>query len=85
MALAESAVIASLFTVMGIVIGIVAMLVATVVLPKLINKLTPDLDEGKEIKRGNAAVAQYFGRIVGAAIIGMAIIIGSAIIAGIHG
>ena len=85
MALVESTALAVGFTVVGIVIGFAAMLVATVLLPKLINRLTPNLDEGKEIKRGNNAVAQYFGRIVGAAILGMAIIIGSAIIAGIHG
>ncbi|MBI4015540.1 MAG: DUF350 domain-containing protein [Candidatus Aenigmarchaeota archaeon] len=85
MALVETTALAVGFTVVGIVIGFAAMLVATVLLPKLINRLTPDLDEGKEIKRGNNAVAQYFGRIVSAAILGMAIIIGSAIIAGIHG
>ncbi|MBI4214457.1 DUF350 domain-containing protein [archaeon] len=85
MTLVDSVVFATLFTVLGVVIGFIAMLIATVGLPALINKLTPDLDEGKEIRRGNIAVAQYFGQVVGASIIGVAIIIGSAIIAGIHG
>ncbi|MBI1973528.1 DUF350 domain-containing protein [Candidatus Micrarchaeota archaeon] len=73
------------FTVLGIVIGAVAMLLATVALPAIINRLTPDIDEGKEIRRGNVAVAQYFGHVVGSAVLGIAIIIGAAIIAGIHG
>jgi len=29
--------------------------------PRLIDRLTPNIDEGKEIARGNLAVAQYFG------------------------
>jgi len=35
--------------------------------------------------RGNLAVANYFGRVVQAAIIGMSIIIAAAIIAGFSG
>jgi hypothetical protein len=52
-------------------------------LPRLLNHVTPNVDEEREIARGNQAVAQYFGRVVGAAIIGVSLIIASAILAGV--
>lgn len=45
-----------------------------------INELTPDIDEIKEILRGNTAVANYFSRILAAFIIGISIILTSVII-----
>lgn len=52
-------------------------------IPAVFNKITPDMDEGKEILRGNRAVADYFGRIVAAAIIGVSIIIAAAVLGGL--
>ncbi len=52
-------------------------------IPALLNKLTPNIDEGKEIIRGNRAVGDYFGRIVSAAILGVSIIIAAAVLAGV--
>jgi|GEM_PF-2252139 Co/Zn/Cd efflux system component len=40
----------------------------------IINEITPDVDEIKEILRGNIAVSEYFSRIVSATIIGISII-----------
>ena len=52
-------------------------------IPAVFDKITPDMDEGKEIIRGNRAVADYFGRIVSAAILGVSIIIAAAVLAGL--
>ncbi len=41
------------------------------------------MDEGKEILRGNRAAAEYFGRIVSAAIIGVSVIIAAAVLGGL--
>ena len=65
------------------VVGIVLVLAATLVIPRLIERLTPNIDEDKEIARGNRAVAEYFGRVVAASIIGISIVIAAAILGGI--
>lgn len=46
----------------------------------VLNELTPDIDEIKEILRGNVAASQYFGRIISAFIIGISIILSTIII-----
>ncbi|NYZ77734.1 DUF350 domain-containing protein [Candidatus Micrarchaeota archaeon] len=76
---------ATFYTVLGGVLGILFMLLAVMIIPKIVNRLTPNIDEEKEIVNGNVAVARYFGGIVNAIIIGTSIIIAAAIIAGIHG
>ncbi len=48
-----------------------------------LSKLLQILTREKEIIRGNLAVAEYFGKIVSAGIIGISIIIAAAIIVGI--
>ena len=75
--------LAVVFTVVGGVIGVLLVLGASVAVPRIIERMTPNLDEGKEIARGNVAVAQYFGRIAGAAIIGVSIVVGAAVLGGI--
>ncbi|HOL62099.1 MAG: hypothetical protein N2Z60_09470 [Elusimicrobiales bacterium] len=40
----------------------------------IINEITPDIDEIKEILRGNTAVSEYYSRVVSAVIIGISII-----------
>ncbi|MBN2018894.1 MAG: DUF350 domain-containing protein [Sedimentisphaerales bacterium] len=74
---------ASVFILISAVVGIILISASTMVIPKLLDKLTPRIDEEKEIARGNIAVAQYFGRVAAACIIGISIIIGAAIIGGI--
>ena len=74
---------AGVFTLVGGVVGVFLVLAASVVVPRLIDRLTPNLDEGKEIARGNVAVAQYFGRVTGAAIIGVSIVVAAAVLGGI--
>ena len=71
------------FAVVAGVIGILMVMGASLVIPRLLDRLTPNLDEGKEIARGNRAVAEYFGRIVSACVIGISIIIAAAILGGI--
>ncbi len=71
------------FAIIGAVVGILLVLASTLVLPKLIERMTPDLDEEKEIARGNQAVAEYFGRVVSAAILGVSIVVAAAVLAGI--
>jgi small-conductance mechanosensitive channel len=74
---------AVVFSALGGLIGIVLIMVASLILPRLIERMTPNIDEDKEIARGNVAVAQYFGRVVGASIIGMSIVVAAAVLGGI--
>jgi len=74
---------AVVFSALGGLIGIALILVASMFLPRFIERLTPNLDEDKEIARGNVAVANYFGRVVGASIIGISIVVAAAVLGGI--
>lgn len=74
---------AIVYSLAGGAIGILMIFTAVVFLPRMIDKLTPGIDEEKEMLRGNRAVADYFGRIVSASIIAIGIIIGAAILGGI--
>lgn len=74
---------AVVFATVGALVGIALVLVAAAVLPRLIDRLTPNIDEEKEIARGNTAVGEYFGRVVSASILGMSIVIAAAILGGI--
>jgi len=76
---------ATSFTLLGAILGIALLLGVTSILHRFIDKLTPTVDEEKELIRGNVAVAQYFGRVISAAILGVSLIISAAIIAGVHG
>ncbi len=71
------------FSVVGGLLGMVLVLMASVVVPRLIDRLTPDIDEQKEIVRGNGAVAEYYGRLVGAAILGVSIVVAAAVLGGV--
>jgi uncharacterized membrane protein YjfL (UPF0719 family) len=72
-----------IFSAVGGLLGIVLVLVASFVVPRLIDRLTPNIDEQKEIVRGNSAAAEYFGRIVGATILGLSIVVAAAVLGGI--
>ncbi len=74
---------AVVFSFIGGIVGIVLILLAALVMPRLIDRLTPNIDEDKEIARGNQAVAEYFGRIASASIIGVSIVIAAAILGGV--
>jgi len=74
---------AVVFSLVGGVVGIILVLASSLVLPKLVARMTPNIDEEKEIARGNVAVAQYFGRIVAASIVGMSIVVGAAVLGGV--
>ena len=71
------------FAVVAALVGMLLLLASTMIIPRLLNKLTPNMDEHKEIARGNRAVSEYFGRIVSASIIGISIVIAAAILGGI--
>ena len=71
------------FSLLGGVVGIALVMAASVVLPRIIERFTPNIDEEKEIARGNVAVAEYFGRVVSASILGVSLVIAAAVAAGI--
>jgi uncharacterized membrane protein YjfL (UPF0719 family) len=71
------------FSVVGGLLGMVLLIVASFIVPRVIDRLTPTIDEQKEIARGNSAVAEYFGRLVSAAILGVAIVVAAAVLGGI--
>jgi ABC-type antimicrobial peptide transport system permease subunit len=72
-----------IFSITGAVIGIILLIASTLVIPALINRMTPNVDEEKEIARGNTAVGEYFGRVVGSVILGVSIIVAAAVLGGI--
>ncbi|MCX5841348.1 MAG: DUF350 domain-containing protein [Deltaproteobacteria bacterium] len=72
-----------LFSLVGAFVGMTLVLLASALVPKIMDRLTPNIDEGKEIARGNVAVAEYYGRVVGGCIIGMSIVIAAAVLGGI--
>ena len=74
---------AAVFALVGGLVGLGLVTLAAVLLPRLIEKFTPNLDEEKEIARGNVAVGEYFGRVVGASILGTSLIIAAAVLGGI--
>lgn len=71
------------FALMGAIAGVVLVIVASAFIPKIVDRLTPNIDEQMELARGNQAVAQYFGRVSAATILGVSIVIAAAILAGI--
>ena len=71
------------FSLVGGLVGIVLVLLASAVVPRMMNRLTPNIDEEKEILRGNGAVAEYYGRVVGACIVGVSVVIAAAVLGGI--
>ena len=74
---------AVVFSVTGGLIGMVLVIASSMILPGLIDRLTPNIDEQKERARGNVAVGQYYGRIVGSSILGVSIVIAAAVLGGI--
>jgi uncharacterized membrane protein YjfL (UPF0719 family) len=74
---------AVVFALVGGLIGIALILISAVFLPRFIDRMTPNLDEEKELIRGNRAVADYFGRVVAAAILGISLIVAAAILGGL--
>ena len=74
---------AMIFSLVGGIVGVILVLAATLVLPRMIDRLTPNIDEEREVARGNLAVAEYFGRVVGASIIGVSIVVAAAVLGGI--
>ena len=72
-----------LVCVCGGLVGIAMMSVAAAVLPRFLDSMTPNIDESKEIVRGNRAVADYFGKVVSAAILGASLIIAASVLGGI--
>jgi hypothetical protein len=73
---------ALVFTVVGGLLGICIVLLASVAVPRILDRITPDLDEEKEIARGNRAVAEYFGRVTSACILGISLIVAAAVLGG---
>ena len=74
---------AVVFSTVGGIVGTALVLASSLVLPRLIDRMTPNLDEGKEIARGNIAAAHYFSRVVGASIVGISIVVAAAVLGGI--
>ena len=71
------------FSFIGGLVGMALVLVSSLIVPRLIERLTPNIDEQKEIARGNSAVAEYFGRVVSAAIIGVSLVAAAAVLGGV--
>ena len=73
-----------LYSILSTLFGLSVFGIATICLPRLVERFSPHIDEQKEIASGNQAVADYYGRIVSAAILGVSIIIATGIFVGLH-
>jgi len=62
--------------------GIALLLFATYLVPRIVDRLTPAIDDQNEILRGNLAIATYIGKITQAVIVGISVVVAAAIIAG---
>ena len=71
------------FSFIGGLVGMALVLISSLIVPRLIDRLTPNIDEQKEIVRGNSAVAEYFGRVASATIFGISLVIAAAVLGGI--
>jgi hypothetical protein len=71
------------YTVLGGIMGMTFLSLAAHVIPKIVDKMTPAIDDEKELVKGNVAMGIYSGIITGAVIIGACIIIAASIIAGL--
>jgi hypothetical protein len=74
---------AVLFSAIGGAVGIGLVLASSLILPHLIERLVPNIDEEKEIARGNVAVAEYFGRVAAASILGVSLVVAAAVLGGV--
>jgi small-conductance mechanosensitive channel len=74
---------AMIFSFFGGLSGMAMVLLASVVVTKLVERLTPNIDEEREIARGNIAVAEYFSRVVSACIVGVSIVVAAAVLGGV--
>ncbi len=72
-----------IFSVVGGLVGIALVLISTAFIPGLVDKLTPNIDDQKEIARGNRAVAEYYSRVVGCVILGISMVIAAAVLGGV--
>jgi len=71
------------FVIVGAFMGAYSILLFSGFIHRITDKLTPNIDEDKEILRGNLAVAEYFGRVVSGAIIGVSMVVAAAVLAGV--
>jgi len=69
----------ALYAIFGSILGGLLLVSWAFWIPKILNRFTRQIDEEKEMLRGNVAVAQYFGMIVAALILGLSGIISVAI------
>jgi uncharacterized membrane protein YjfL (UPF0719 family) len=81
----DNVIIGVSFTLISVVVGMACLVITAILAPRLVDMLTPKIDEEKEILKGNVAVARYFGGIVNSIILGIALIIAASIVAGMSG
>lgn len=68
----------------GGIIGIGVMALALKLVPKIVDSITPNINDERELVRGNMAVATYIAQVTQAVIIGISIIIAAAVFAGLN-
>ena len=73
-----------LYTLVGGGLGSLTILITARYVPGLIDRLTPNIDEQKEIVRGNLAAAQFYGLVSAAVIIGISIVVAAAVLGGLQ-
>ena len=74
---------AVVFSIFGALVGIGLVFLATRWIPRIVDRMTPNIDETKEMLRGNRAVADYYSRICAASILGVSLVVAAAILGGI--
>jgi len=74
----------TLYTLVGAALGTFITLLVARYVPGLIDRLTPNIDEQREIVRGNQAAAQFYGLVSAAVIIGVSIVVAAAVLGGLQ-
>jgi len=71
------------YTIISAVAGLILLMLVSFMIPKLVDRITPNIDDEKEMLRGNIAVGNYVGLVTSSVIIGISLILAAAIIAAV--
>jgi hypothetical protein len=73
-----------LYTVVGAILGGLLVLWIARYVPRMIDRLTPHIDEQRELARGNQAVALFYGLVSASVILGVSLVVAAAVLGGLQ-
>ena len=73
-----------LYTVVGAILGGLLVLWIARYVPRMIDRLTPHIDEQRELARGKQAVALFYGLVSASVILGVSLVVAAAVLGGLQ-